>query len=291
MVKKKHGWDVFIHIFLGIAAFLSIALLLMVVIVSISNEADVVNEGFKVIPENVDFSAYNYIFQDLGIIGWRAIWSFFLALTVPIPTIVCSFMLAYTLTKSKFRLGSIWTKVLIASQFCSAGMVATYYIYTRIYNLGNNPLIYYLPHVNLWGVMLYRTFIKGIPDALIESAEIDGASEIQVIRHIILPMSKSMIGIQFFQSAINTWNNYTTSLIYMDTNKTFQTIAHYTQNILQDTKLLKMALQQAGFPTSGIPETTMKYAMCVVGLLPIFLIFPLVQKYFSKGIAVGAVKG
>ena len=291
MVKKKHGWDIFIHIFLGIIAFVSVALLLMIVIVSISSEADVVNDGFKVIPENVDFSAYEYIFKDVSIIGWRAAWSFFLALTVPLPSMICSFTLAYTLTKPKFKLGKVWTKVLIAAQFCNAGMVATYYVYTRIYHLGNNPLVYFLPHVALWGVMLYRTFIKGIPDSLVESAEIDGASEGQILRYVILPMSKSLLGIQYFQSAISTWNNYTTSLIYMDTNKTFQTIAHYTQNILQDTKLLKMSLQQAGLPTEGIPETTMKYAMCVIGLLPIFLIFPMVQKYFSKGIAVGAVKG
>lgn len=291
MVKKNHGWDVFIHICLGIVSFLSVALLLMIVIVSISNEGDVVNNGFKVIPKNVDFAAYEYIFGDVRIVGARAAWSLFVALVGPIAGMVFSFMLAYALTREKFVFGKLCTKILIASQFVSAGMVATYFIYTKTYGLGNNPLVFFIPGVALWGVMLYRTFIKGIPQSLIEAAQIDGASEWQVLGRIILPMAKSMLAIQYFQSVISRWNDYTTSLIYMNTNAKFQTIAHYTQNILQNAKLIKTSLQAAGYSTDSIPETTLKYAICAIALLPIFLVFPWVQKYFSKGIAVGSVKG
>ena len=291
MVKKNHGWDVFIHICLGIVSFLSVALLLMIVIVSISNEGDVVNNGFKVIPENVDFTAYEYIFGDVRIVGTRAAWSLFVALVGPMAGMVFSFMLAYALTREKFVFGKLCTKILIVSQFVAAGMVATYYIYTKIYGLGNNPLVFFIPGVTLWGVMLYRTFIKGIPQSLIEAAQIDGASEWQVLGSIILPMAKSMIAIQYFQAVIAHWNNYTTSLIYMNTNAKFQTIAHYTQNILQNATLMKTSLQAAGYSTDSVPETTLKYAICAIALLPIFLVFPWVQKHFSKGIAVGSVKG
>jgi len=143
----------------------------------------------------------------------------------------------------------------------------------------------------MWGIMVYKTIFNGVPKSLIEAAKIDGATEPQILYKIVIPMSKAIIGMNYFNNAIAHWNDYSKSLIYMNSNKEFQTLAHYIQRILADASLVKQTLQQAGMNTANIPETTLKYALCVISILPIFILFPFVQKYFSKGIAVGSVKG
>ncbi len=291
MKTKYKGWNIFINVFLASLSVICIGLLLMIVSISFSKESDVVNSGFSVFPKHFDLSAYKLIFSNTSIILRRTAWTLFVALVAPIPTIVVGVMFAYPLTKSDFVLKKLYTRILLISNFCGAGMVATYVIYTKVYKLGNNPLIYFLPGINMWGIMVYKTIFNGVPKSLIEAAKIDGATEPQILYKIVIPMSKAIIGMNYFNNAIAHWNDYSKSLIYMNSNKEFQTLAHYIQRILADASLVKQTLQQAGMNTANIPETTLKYALCVISILPIFILFPFVQKYFSKGIAVGSVKG
>ena len=173
-------------------------------------------------------------------------------------------------------------------------IVPAYIVLTNIYHLGNNPLIYFVTGwASCWGVILYRTFFQGIPDSLIEAAKIDGATELKVLWYVVLPMSKAIFGIQYFQGVLGSWGAYQTSMIYLTRSdmKPFWTFQYFLQRILQNNELIKQSFALIGQTTTDYPTTTLKYAMCVLSILPILVLFPYIQKYFSKGIAVGSVKG
>ncbi len=292
MKKKFSLYNAAIYSILMAAAILSFLPLIFVVIVSVSNDALLTEYGFSIIPRQVDLSAWGLLFADIKTIGWYGLWSMLIAIGRSLAVLLVTVPFAYVLTKKDFPLQKAYTALLLGTMFISGGLIPTYVIYSKVYGLVNNPLIFFLSTlVTAWGVIIFRTFFKQLPSELLEAAKIDGASESKILLKIVLPMSKSVIGIQFFQSAINTWNDYQTSLVYMSGNKNFWNIQHYMQRILQDAKLLKSSLQAAGLSTANIPETTLKYAMCLFSLLPIFILFPYIQKFFSKGIAVGSVKG
>ena len=168
-----------------------------------------------------------------------------------------------------------------------------YIINTTILGLKNNILVYFiLTPVAAWTVILFRTFFKQIPPALIESASIDGASQYNILLKIILPMSKPIVGMQFVLGSVAKWNDWTVPLYYINDERLYN-IQYFLQKVVNELSYLKDLYKDN--PTFGnadeIPVKTMQFALCVIAIVPILMVFPFVQKYFSKGIAVGSVKG
>ena len=264
---------------------------LMIFIISFSGEAGFTTYGFKFWPDEWSFAAYSALFKNFGVMLRAMILTMAIALLATTLGIAVNCMLAYPMTrKDDFVFYKPVNVLLLGTMFVSGGLMPTYMIYTQIYGLKDNPLVYLIPGVGAWGIMVYKTFFKGVPTSLIEAAEIDGASQFKTLIRIILPLSKPIIAMNFFSGVVGGWNSWQTSLIYI-TKQEWWTVQYLMQKILQDANQLVMALQNAGVTdTSSIPVETMKYAMCVFATLPILLLFPKMQKYFSKGIAVGAVK-
>lgn len=265
----------------------------VIVIVSISREADIADFGFQLIPRHIDFTAYSLLFRDLGKIGWSMIFTAIVSILAPALVVLFNASIAYPLSRPDFIFRKPLNYFIIFTMMFSGGLIPTYIIYTQVFGLGNNPMIYFVGGlVAAWTIILFRTFFAGIPAEMVESAVIDGATQLNVLLRIIIPMSKPIVGIVYFQTVIAKWNDYQTSLIYMAGREEFYTIQYFMQRILQDADNVKAALQMAGLNASvEIPTMTLRYAMCLISLLPIFVLFPFVQKYFSKGMAVGSVKG
>lgn len=215
-----------------------------------------------------------------------------LAIVGPACTCAVNSLMGYALSKDQYRLRKPITYILVASMLFSGGTVPTYIIYTQWYHFGNNLLVYILPTLGgAWGVILYRTFFKNISPSLFESAYIDGASEMQIMLRIVLPMAKAIFAIQYFMGMTAQWNNFQTALLYMSDQK-LHTIQLVLQRILNSADVLKKAYETFGFQMDiDIPVMAMRYAICLISIVPIMLLFPFVQKHFSKGMAVGSVKG
>lgn len=290
-MKENKAWKVGIYTFYSIWSVLAIVPLLMVVFISISAEADIIDYGFSFIPKHIDFAAYQTLFHEGASLVWKIVWTLIVAILGPIPPIIVQVCFAYALAQKQFAWKKPLNYLMIGTMFISGGMVPTYIIYTNLYGLGNNPLIYFLPSVTIWGVAIYRTHFANLPQELMEASRIEGAGEVQNLWYIVIPLSKALLGVQYFKNAVNEWNDFSTSLIYMNSNEQFQTLGHYINSILKDSELLVSALTSAGMSADDIPLTTLKYAMAVISMVPVFVFFPFVQKFFTKGIAVGAVKG
>lgn len=267
---------------------------IIIVIVSISSESQITTYGFQLIPQKIDFTAYGLVLKNAGVLFKSIIWTLFISATAPALAVMVNALMAYPLARNDYSLRKPVNVLMIVSMMFSGGLIPTYIIYTQVYHLGGaNPMLYWLSSLfSVWNVILFRTFFKGIPAELIESATIDGATQPQVLFHVVAPLSKSIVSIQYFTSVIARWNDYQTSLIYYPNNQEYWTVQYYMQTILQSVQQLKASLEMQGLrDTSEAPVTTLKYAMCVISIIPVFIMFPYVQKFFSKGIAVGSVKG
>lgn len=267
---------------------------IIIVIVSISPESQITTYGFQLIPQKIDFTAYGLVLKNAGVLFKSIIWTLFISATAPALAVMVNALMAYPLARNDYSLRKPVNVLMIVSMMFSGGLIPTYIIYTQVYHLGGaNPMLYWLSSLfSVWNVILFRTFFKGIPAELIESATIDGATQPQVLFHVVAPLSKSIVSIQYFTSVIARWNDYQTSLIYYPNNQEYWTVQYYMQTILQSVQQLKASLEMQGLrDTSEAPVTTLKYAMCVISIIPVFIMFPYVQKFFSKGIAVGSVKG
>lgn len=284
-----------VHIIFLIMTVLFLLPFLIIVIISVTPEAQISSSGFSLIPNSIDFSAYKYLFADFGVIMRSIIWTVFLSLTTPILPIIAQACMAYALNKkTKFLLRKPTNVLLTLAMFISGGMIPTYIVLTQWYHLGNNPLIYFFNSawVSLWGVSLYKTFFKGVSPSLIEAAQIDGASEFKILMKIVVPMCTPILAMQYFTGVIGTWNSWQVSMIYMQRSEELWTFQYYLQRVMENSQIIINALKGAGIrDLSSIPITTMKYAECALSVIPVLCLFPLIQKYFAKGIAVGSVKG
>lgn len=293
-MKNSKLMTAIIHFCFIIMTFMFLAPFAIIIIVSFTPETDLIDFGFQLIPKNFSFTAYDTLFKDMSDMIRAGIWTIFVAIVHPAMQAIIQGLCAYALSRPDFKFKKPVNVFIVSTMMFGAGLVPTYIVMTTMYGLGNNPLVYFVGGLaSCWGIVLYRTFFQGIPDSLIEAAKIDGATELKTLWYIVLPMSKAIFGIQYFQGVLGEWNAYQTSLIYLTNNtmKPFWTIQFFMQKVLQNNELMKQSFEMIGQTTADFPTTTLKYAMCVVSVIPILLIFPYIQKYFSKGIAIGSVKG
>ena len=293
-MKQNKAYMAVIHTIFILLTLSFLLPFIIIVIVSISPESQITTYGFQLIPQKIDFTAYGLVLKNAGVLFKSIIWTLFISATAPALAVMVNALMAYPLARNDYSLRKPVNVLMIVSMMFSGGLIPTYIIYTQVYHLGGaNPMLYWLSSLfSVWNVILFRTFFKGIPAELIESATIDGATQPQVLFHVVAPLSKSIVSIQYFTSVIARWNDYQTSLIYYPNNQEYWTVQYYMQTILQSAQQLKASLEMQGLrDTSQAPVTTLKYAMCVISVIPVFIMFPYVQKFFSKGIAVGSVKG
>lgn len=291
-MKNNKALTFFVHAIFILMTIGFLVPFLIIISVSISNENDIIRYGFSLIPKQIDFTAFKILFEDFSKIGRSLLLTAIVSIIAPFFACAVQALIAYPLSRNDYSFKKALTWFVILTMIFSGGQIPSYVFITKYYHLGNNPLLYIIGGmVSAWGIILYRTFFKGIPSSLIESAFIDGANQLQIIWYVILPMAKAIFAIQYFTGLINRWNDFHTSLLYMTDEKWF-TIQYFMQRILNNAEVLKQAYAQSGLDHNiDIPVMTMRYAMCIIAVLPVFVLFPYVQKYFSKGMAVGSVKG
>ena len=175
-------------------------------------------------------------------------------------------------------------------------MIPTYIVYTHFYGLRDRFLVYILPGLagGAYYTLIVRTFFRGLPESLFESAKIDGARELTIFFRIAVPLSKPVFATVAFMMLVAKWNDFQTSMIYI-TNQNLYTLQYLLQRILNEAQYLNGLISN---PIPGVdatlfkqPAETLRYAMCVIAAGPMLLIFPFFQKYFAKGLTIGAVKG
>lgn len=297
--NKKIDWFmVFLYVFFVGMSLCFIIPLMLVVSASFTSEAVLTSsKGFSIFPREFTLHAYKSAFGN----GTKILRAYVVTIAQSVLgtflSSVVAGLVAYPLSRSNFRFKKPITMYVFFTMLFSAGMIPTYITYAKYYGLANSFWVYILPGMTggAWNTMIYRTFFKGLPESLFESARLDGAQELTIFFKIVVPLSKPVFASIGFMMLVSHWNSYTTSMIYIR-NPDLYTLQYLLQRMMSEAEYLK---ELAENPAAGLlnitgtqlPEESLKYAMCVIAAGPMLVVFPFFQKYFSKGLTVGAVKG
>ncbi len=212
--------------------------------------------------------------------------------------VVVSALAGYLMTKQEMWHRKVWYRFLVITMYFNAGLVPTYLNFLML-GLTENYLVYIIPAiVQPYNIILVKTYIESIPTELEESAFIDGASHMRIFRNIIWPLSKPILATIAIFGAVGHWNSFMDSILYMSGTPALQTLQHRLYIYLNQTTSLA-SLMQSGVSSSaaasamaGVMDAkTIKYTISMVTVIPILAVYPLMQRYFEKGIMLGAVKG
>ena len=268
----------------------------LLIISSLTDEQTAIKNGFSFFPEKWSLGAYEYLMGEMAQIGRAYLMTIAVTVLGTCLCLVITTLLAYGLTREVPGRKVINFMVIFTMLF-NGGIVASYYVWTNIFHVKDTIWGLVLPGglmLSAFNVILMKNYFRSsIPESLIESAKIDGAGEFKVFRAIILPLSKPIIATIGLMTAINYWNNWTNGLYYIEDSR-YYTIQLVLNQINESATFLAGNSSQMGSfmnGTASIPTTTMRMAIAVLGVLPILLAYPFFQKYFVKGITIGAVKG
>ncbi|MBR6729482.1 MAG: carbohydrate ABC transporter permease [Clostridia bacterium] len=260
---------------------------------SLNEGADSMMGGITIFPRKFTLANYEAIVKNASI--WKAA-------GISAANAICSTILqlvvcvgaAYAMSKKQmpFRNAIIW--FLMIPNYISAGMIPTYILY-RYLGLLNNWLVYVLPGVFVfYNTVIIRTFLSSLPEALEEAAYIEGANEVQILVKIILPLCLPVLATISLWSLVGTWNDWTTTLYYVN-NGELNTLQFVVMQLIKQSEVIsKMTTEAAmtGTDVSNVQPTSeaIKSASIIFSTAPIIMSYPFLQKYFVKGVTVGAVK-
>ena len=292
MRKKNLMTQVFLCVIFIILCALVIFPFWLLVSASLSSSEQLVKNGYQIMPKPFDFSAYRVVFENpKEILRAYGVTFEFSVITMVLGVLLMS-MIAYPLSRKELRGKNIINFYLYFTMLFNGGLVPTYIIMTRFLHLNNTLWIYIIPAlISPWYTFMMRTFFQGIPNEIIESAKIDGASEYTIFFKMIIPLSKPVIATVALFLFLGQWNNWNTTLIYI-TKPELYSLQYLLQSIMENINQLKQNPQMASMMMAeDIPSETVQMAMGVVVAGPALLVFPFFQKYFVKGLTVGSVKG
>lgn len=279
-------------ILLALCCLLPFVLLVMS---SLTEETALIRDGYAFLPKEFSLDSYAYMMKN----GKQILTSYGLTiLTTVVGTsvgLLLTILMAYPLSRRDMIGRNGLAFFVFFTMLFNGGLVPTYIMYTRYVSVKNNILAYIVPAllVNAFYVIMMRTYFNtNIPEAVIEAARIDGAGEFRILFTIVLPMSLPMIATMVLLIGLSYWNDWKNGLYYVQ-DQTLRTIQVFLNDMLKDVQSLKAGMDSAAAAeiAQTMPSVGIKMAIAVVGALPILIVYPFFQKYFVKGITIGAVKG
>lgn len=243
------------------------------------------------------FNIDNYLaLREVGDLGTAFMVSVSRTIIGTILMVLASAFVGYLVTKQEMWHRSFWYRFLVITMYFNAGLIPTY-LNMDLLGLTGNYLVYILPGIVApYNIILVKTYIESIPAELEESAFIDGASYMVVFRKLILPLSKPILATVAIFGAVGHWNSFQDSLLYMQGNESMFTLQHRLYNYLNTASNLGTLMSQGSTQAvdqleQALNSKVIKYTISMVTIIPIFCVYPFMQRYFEKGIMLGAVKG
>lgn len=284
-----------IHLFFGAFSLACIIPLVLVLIVSLSSEASILEHGYLFWPEQWSLGSYRYLFKDSSTILHAYGVSIGITLAGALLSVLVMALFAYPLSRRDLPYRVTFSFLLVFVMLFNGGTPSRYLVYTQVLGLRDSYLALLLPLLMMpFYVIVLRTFFQTtIHPAILESAKIDGAGEFRIIARIILPLSLPVLATVGLFSTISYWNDWFNALLYInDPNKL--PLQYLMIKVMNDAQFIKERMNevsQAALLQKNLPGETLRMAMVTVGIGPIVLAYPFFQRYFIQGLTVGSVKG
>ncbi|WP_052339330.1 carbohydrate ABC transporter permease [Gorillibacterium massiliense] len=267
----------------------------LLIISSVTSEQSILQNGYSFFPDELSLKAYKYLYEHWNEIGHAYGITVLVTVVGTVASLAMTSMLAYPMSRSDLPLKNFWAFLVFFTLLFNGGLVPTYLIYTQFFHIKNTLWALIIPGLlmNGFNVLLVRTyFMTSVPPALLEAASIDGAGEIKIFYRIVLPLSVPIMATIGLFEAILYWNDWFNGMTYVNNPKWFS-IQNIMNRIMEDIQFLSNnsnLSSSANQSMTELPSTSVRMAIAVIGVLPILIAYPFFQKYFIKGITIGAVK-
>lgn len=279
------------YIFMVLLTIFCLYPMLVIIGVSFSDEYLVSIHGFKMIPEKLSLDTYKFVIENgkEWILNSYTV-TIFITLVGTISSLIVTSLLAYAISIKTLRYRNIISFFCYITVIFNAGLVPTYIIIVKYYRLSNNLLVMILPiMLSIINMYFLKNSFDSIPDAMYESAKIDGANEFCIYYMITIPLSKTIIMTIGMFYALGYWNDWFQALLYIRNDHLFP-LQYRLYSILSNVQAAASLGNTSAISKVVLPTETLKAVVTIITMGPIVFAYPFVQKYFVKGIMVGAVK-
>lgn len=290
--RSEKRFQIGINVIMAVLTIIAVIPFILLLSASLTANQSIILNGYSLIPDQFSLEGYAYIWQEKAQI-FRAYGVTILVTLIGVTVGLSMTMLyGYALSRPYFPGKQFFAFYLFFTMLFNGGLVPTYILYARTLQVKNTIWGLILPGLlmSAFNVILVRSFIQStVPEALIEAAEIDGAGQFQIFFQIVLPIAKPIVATVALFIGVGYWNSWQNGLYYITDNKLYS-IQQLLYAMMKNIEYL--ASNAVGSISNiGLPTATLRMAIAMVGLIPILIIYPFIQKYFVKGIAIGAVKG
>ncbi|MFF2910569.1 carbohydrate ABC transporter permease [Paenibacillus sp. NPDC057934] len=291
-ISTSFSWgQAFLNLIVTLIALFCVIPFIIILSSSMTREMDILTSGYNLFPKNVDFAAYQYLFQRMSVIlnGYKV--TSLVTVIGTIASLAITAMIAYPLSLRRLKYRNYISAYVLLTMLFSGGMVPWYIICVKYLHLHNNMAALILPSmVNGFNVFLMRSYFSSIPEEMHESAKIDGSGEFRTLISIILPLSTPVFASVGLFIALGYWNDWWLGLMLIDKIE-LQPLQLLLRTIISNVDYLANSSVLATTADQMMPRESIKMAATMITIGPIIFLYPFLQKYFVKGLMLGAIKG
>ena len=291
MLKSKR-FNTAATIILTVLVIITLLPLALIVISSFTKESALIRNGYSFWPQEWSLDAYYYMIKQGAVILRSYGISVFVTVVGTAASVILTTMLAYPMSRKSFKYHNALSFFVFFTMLFNGGLVPGYMMWTQMFHIKNTIFALIVPGLllNAFNVIMMRTyFTTNIPEEVLEAARIDGGGELYILTKVVLPMSKPIIVTLVLLIGLSYWNDWLNGLYYVNRDNLYS-IQVLLKKMMDDIEMIKKA-SAAGASTMKMPSISIRMAVAVMGALPIMCVYPFFQKYFVKGIVIGAVKG
>lgn len=281
------------YVFITLLAVMCMLPFLLVVSSSFTEESKIIEEGFQLIPTAFSFEAYSLLFK----YPTQMLKAYGVTITVTVVGTVAGLfitaMTAYVLQRKDFKWRNQFSFFFFFTTLFSGGLVPWYLMIVNYLDLKDRLIVLILPMLlNVFYIIVMKSFMSSIPEAITESAKIDGAGDFRIFLQLYMPLSKPALATVGLFIALAYWNDWYNALLFIGSNENLMPLQYYLYKMLGNMDGMRKAMVSSGaVVTMNIPTESLKMAMTIVATGPILLAYPFIQRYFVQGLTIGAVKG
>lgn len=289
--KDRVVFNIVAGIIISVIAFLCLIPFVMILSGSLTSQESILRDGYRLIPNVVSYEAYRIIFNSPDNLIRAYAVTIFITVTGTLIGLFLTAMASYVLSSKDFKYRNQISFYFYFTTIFGGGLVPWYIFMVKYLHVKDTYTAMIFPLlINVIYILIMRSFMTSIPSAICESARIDGAGDFRIFIKLIIPLSKPALATIGLFTALNYWNDWYNAMLFIEKDKMYP-LQYFLYQILSKMDFLSYVSSRSGINVGQMPSEPMKLAMTVVATGPIILLYPFVQKYFVKGITIGAVKG
>lgn len=293
-MAEKKKFRMIATIILTIIAVFTLLPILLLVITSFTDEATILTQGYTFFPKKLSLDSYYYMLKQGGVIARAYGISIVVTVIGTVSSVFITAMLAYPMSQKRFKYRNILSFFVFFTMLFNGGVVSSYIMWSRFFQIKDTLMALIIPNylVTAVNVFLVRNYYaNNIPESLIESAQLDGAKERTIFFKIMLPLAIPTVATVSLFTGLMYWNDWTNGLYYI-TDARLYGIQNFLIRIMNNIQALKSSsATMMGAASVELPSFSVRMAIALIGILPILIIYPFIQKYLIRGVVIGAVKG